>query len=54
MATAKKIVAPSLLNSTNHVLVLIDQQYSPILTVRSHDVERVVNAATLLAKRPCT
>jgi len=50
MPTAKKIIAPSLLDPTNHALILIDQQYLQLLTMRSHDTTIVINATTLLAK----
>ncbi len=50
MPTAKKVIAPSLLDPTNHALILIDQQYLQLLTMRSHDAATVVNATTLLAK----
>ena len=50
MQTTKKIIAPSLLDPTNHALILIDQQYLQLLTMRSHDAVTVINATTLLAK----
>jgi nicotinamidase-related amidase len=50
MATAKKIIAPSLLDPSNHALILIDHQNLQLLAVRSHDATTVVNATTLLAK----
>jgi nicotinamidase-related amidase len=50
MPIAKTIIAPSLLDPTNHALILIDQQYLRLLTVRSRDEAIMINAATLLAK----
>jgi hypothetical protein len=50
MPTAKKVIAPSLLDPTNHALILIDQQDFQLLTLRSHDGATVANAAALLAK----
>jgi nicotinamidase-related amidase len=50
MPIAKTIIAPSLLDPTNHALILIDQQYLRFLTVRSRDAAITINAATLLAK----
>jgi nicotinamidase-related amidase len=50
MPTAKKIISPSLLDPTNHALMLIDQQYFQLLTMRSHDATTVVNATMVLAK----
>jgi nicotinamidase-related amidase len=50
MSVAKKIIAPSLLDPSNHAMILIDQQYLQLLCMRSHDATIVVNAMTLLAK----
>jgi nicotinamidase-related amidase len=50
MPTTKKIIAPTLLEPTNHALILIDLEYLQLLTMRSHDATTVVNATTLLAK----
>jgi nicotinamidase-related amidase len=50
MAHTKKHIAPSLLDPDNHALILIDQQYLQLLTMRSHDATIVVNAMALLAK----
>jgi nicotinamidase-related amidase len=50
MATAKKIIAPSLLDPTNHALVMIDLQHPHLRTVGSHDSMSVIDATTLLAK----
>jgi nicotinamidase-related amidase len=50
MAAAQKIIAPSLLDPTNHALILIDEQSLQLRTMRSHDATTVVNATTLLAK----
>jgi hypothetical protein len=50
MPTVKKIIAPSLLDATNHALLLIDQQRSQLLSACSRDLTSVVNATTLIAK----
>src|ERR1700728_3794521 len=50
MSTAKKLISPNLLEPSNHALILIDQQYLQLLTMRSHDATIVVNAMALLAK----
>jgi len=41
---------PVAADPTNHALILIDQQYLQLLTMRSHDTTIVINATTLLAK----
>jgi nicotinamidase-related amidase len=50
MGRPTKHIAPSLLEPHNHALILIDQQYLQLLTMRSHDATIVVNAMALLAK----
>jgi len=50
MPTAKKFISPSLLDPTNHALILLDHQYFQLLTMRSHDATSVLNGAILLAK----
>ena len=50
MPTVKKIIAPSLLDATNHALLLIDQQRSQLLSACSRDLTSVVHATTLIAK----
>lgn len=47
---SKTIIADSLLNPTNHALLLIDHQYLQLLSERSHDVTILVNAAVAVAK----
>jgi nicotinamidase-related amidase len=43
-------IAPTLLQADNHAVILIDQQYLQLLTMRSHDATLVTNAMSLLAK----
>lgn len=50
MGSTKTIIGPSLLDSSNHAMMLIDQQYLQLLTMRSHDATIVTNAMALLAK----
>jgi hypothetical protein len=47
MATAKKIIAPSLLEATNHALPLIDQQRSQLLAMRSRSGHLVLTRAAV-------
>jgi hypothetical protein len=47
---AKTVIGRSLLNPTDHVPILIDQQYLQLLTARSHDTTLLVNAMALLAR----
>jgi hypothetical protein len=44
MPTAKKIISSSLLDPTNHALVLMGQRYLQLQTVRPHNVTSVVHA----------
>jgi hypothetical protein len=46
---AKTYTTP-LLSPDNHSLILFDQQYLVLITMRSHEVTQVVEAMTLLAK----
>lgn len=50
MSATKTYIAPSLLQPDNHALLLIDYQYLQLITARSHDLERVIASAVLLAK----
>ena len=47
---AKTIISPQLLSPDNHSLMLVDQQYLVLITMRSHEVTQVVEAMTLVAK----
>jgi len=47
---AKTYSSPQLLSPDNHSLMLVDQQYLVLITMRSHEVTQVVEAMTLLAK----
>jgi len=47
---AKTFTSPSLLSPDNHSLMLVDQQYLVLITMRSHEVNQVIEAMTLLAK----
>src|ERR1700729_2344290 len=47
---AKTYTSPQLLSPDNHSLILVDQQYLVLITMRSHEVTQVVEAMTLLAK----
>jgi hypothetical protein len=47
---AKTFTSPSLLSPDNHSLMLVDQQYLVLITMRSHEVTQVIEAMTLLAK----
>ena len=46
----KTFTSPSLLAPDNHSLMLVDQQYLVLITMRSHEVSQVLNTMTLLAK----
>jgi nicotinamidase-related amidase len=50
MPTQKTYIARSLLQPDNHALLLFDQQYLQLLTMRSHDATLAVHATALLAK----
>jgi hypothetical protein len=52
MAHPTKLIAPSLLEPHNHALILIDQQYLQLLTMRSYDATIVVNAMACWQKAP--
>jgi hypothetical protein len=54
MSTAKQFISPNLLEAGNHALILIDQQYLQLLTIRSHDATIVVNAKALSANGSIT
>jgi nicotinamidase-related amidase len=47
---AKTYTSPQLLSPDNHSLILVDQQYLVLITMRSHEVTQVVETMTLLAK----
>ena len=47
---AKTYTSPQLLSPDNHSLILVDQQYLVLITMRSHEVTQVVEAMALLAK----
>ncbi len=48
--SATTYIAPSLLQPGNHAVILIDQQYLQLLTMRSNDAMIATNAMALLAK----